>query len=312
MINKQTLKQYYDSRLRHKLENLESMRYEAKWLSIFAWLGFVMAITAVVLGIFVDMPHTLVFSLLVALVFGFTLEVTGMSGNKSYAYREKFKDEIVRIVVILIDPFWIYFDKGYVARENFQKSDLFQTHCSFYKGKSLVSGVIGKTDFSCSELHTGYKEDKKQYTVFHGLFFHADFHKHFKGRTYAYTIPRRKRADSITTPTGRAELTKLENKVFDNVFAVYASDPTEARYILTPAMMEAMLNIVDKYGWKMHFSFYDSRVYCAIDLPPNAFEPDVFRSKLSFEDVYQVYELFNLNKVIVEEMNLNTRIWTKQ
>lgn len=312
MINKQELKEYYEARLKHKLRNLESMRQEAKWLRLFAWLGLAGSAVAVAIGALVTMPHTPVFLLLVALSFGFTGIVSNMARNRSAAYKERFKNEIVSIVVNLIDPAWTYHDKGYVVKENYYKSGLFQQDYNYYMGKSLVTGIIDKTMFSCSELHTGYQSVRELNTIFQGLFFYADFHKHFKGSTYVYRTNKRHRASTMYTQGEETHLIKLENQVFNKIFMVYSSDPVEARYILTPAMMEAILNIVDKYGWVMHFSFRDSRIFCGIYLPPDIFEPKIFRSRLSFEDVYQVYELFNLNKVIVKEMNLNARIWTKK
>jgi hypothetical protein len=57
---------------------------------------------------------------------------------------------------------------------------------------------------------------------------------------------------------------KLENPGFERIFSVYGDSQQEARYILTPAMMEAMTNNNKQYNRKMYFSFVGSHVYCAI------------------------------------------------
>jgi hypothetical protein len=184
--------------------------------------------------------------------------------------------------------------------------------------------MIDKTDFKCSELHTQYKtvthdKDGKTketwHTVFKGLFFHADFNKEIKGKTYIEpdTAERLfgKFGQSLqTSPKGK--LVKLENPEFEKIFAVYATDQTEARYILTPTIMEALVTIYKKYKRKMHLSFIGSRVYVAMSFSQDLFEPKIFKSGVKFDDVEFMYNLFLMNATIIQELNLNTRIWTKE
>ena len=41
------------------------------------------------------------------------------------------------------------------------------------------------------------------------------------------------------------------------------------------------------------------------------FEPRILKSGVRFEDMEQMNEQFNLIQTLIHEMNLNTRIWTK-
>ena len=111
--------------------------------------------------------------------------------------------------------------------------------------------------------------------------------------------------------SGRGELVKLENVEFEKEFVVYGTDQIEPRYILTPVMMEKMLALIEKYGHVMHFSFIGSRVYCAMSVSKDMFEPRLFSSGVRFEDVQEMHDYFAFIEVIIQEMNLNTRIWTK-
>ena len=207
----------------------------------------------------------------------------------------------------------------------YRSSDLFRKSFDRYKGDDLISGVIENTDFRCSELHTEYKTtttDSKGnrrtrwHTIFRGLFFHADFNKEFLGKTYVTPDLMEKIFGSfgrrIQKFTGNAALVKLENPVFEKYFVVHATDQIEARYILTPTMMEAMVNLRETYNLKMHFSFSGSRVYCAFSFGKDLFEPRIFKSGVNFKDVETIYNLFRINTTIVKELNLNSRIWTKQ
>ena len=62
----------------------------------------------------------------------------------------------------------------------------------------------------------------------------ADFHKDFKGKT---TILR----DRLFKLRFGESRVKMENPDFENTFDVYSTDQVEARYLITPFMMERLL-----------------------------------------------------------------------
>ena len=206
----------------------------------------------------------------------------------------------------------------------YAQSDIFRTRYDRYLGDDYVRGVIEKTDFECSELHTQYKQvtydskgrrQERWVTIFKGLFFNAGFNKEFNGRTYVSPDF----AEKILGKFGRnfqgisgaAPLVQLENVEFEKVFVVHSTDQIEARYILTPAIMGAMLRIKQYINCEIHFSFVGSRVYCALGMRKNLFEPRIFGQLTDIMDVKNMYQLFEINKLIIRELNLNTRIWTK-
>ena len=138
------------------------------------------------------------------------------------------------------------------------QSDLFRLPYDRYSGDDLISGVIDRTDFRCSELHTEYKEvtyrDGKRHetwvTIFRGLFFHADFNKHINGNTYIEPD----NAERLFGSWGRklqgsnkGKLVKLEDPEFEKLFVVFSTDQVEARYILTPAIMHALVELRKRF-----------------------------------------------------------------
>ena len=110
----------------------------------------------------------------------------------------------------------------------------------------------------------------------------------------------------------KGRLVKLENPEFEKLFAVFSTDQIEARYILTPAIMEAMVRIHKQYKRKMYLSFTGTRVYVAMSFNKNLFEPKIMGKGVNFNDVEFMFNLFVMNETIVHELNLNTRIWTKE
>lgn len=240
-------------------------------------------------------------------------------------YRKEFKEKVVREIVKLINPEWNYEPNGHISEGNYMTSKLFTKLPDRYKGDDLVAGVIEKTDFRMSELHSEYKTESTDkdgnrrttwHTIFKGLFAHIDFNKEIKGETFVLpdTAERLfgKFGQKLQSMSSRGKLIKLENVEFEKLFVVYGADQIEARYILTPTMMEAMVNIQRLYKTNVFFSFIGSRVYFAMSFSKDLFEPRVFKSGVRFDDIKQMNDQFRVIQTIISEMNLNTRIWTKE
>lgn len=327
MINEQQLKRYYHRQLRKKgiLLNIESMRHEAKWFHIFTHISLATSILALMLQPILGVSPSPLFYVLFILNFTFNFILAFAAANKTKAYHEKFKQEIVRAIVHLIAPNWSYQPKGYISKTEYANSGLFRKQYNYYGGDDLITGVIDQTSFRCSELHTEYETHSTdsngnsrstRHTIFRGLFFHADFHKHFVGQTYLSPNLTggffKKIKTLIYKNTDKGTLIKLENPEFEKIFMVHSSNPTEARYILTPVMMEAIVKISKQYKRKIHISFAGTKVYCAIRFDQELFEATLWHSAVKYQQIKFMYDLFMLNKVIVEELNLNTRIWTKE
>lgn len=109
----------------------------------------------------------------------------------------------------------------------------------------------------------------------------------------------------------RGQLIKLEDPEFERMFAVYGDDQIEARYILSTSLMERMLNFRKDTGKAIQFSFVGSKIYIAIPYTKKLFEPKIFNTLLDFEPVHKYFKDLQLAIGVVEELNLNTRIWSK-
>jgi hypothetical protein len=311
----------YRSKIEPRLEPLEAQRKKLQSEYIRIGLGIAATIILIILlansGALILLVPVIIVVVLVILRF--------IKANKlNTEYRTAFKSNVVAEILNAVNPSWTYDSDRMIGSEVYWQSDIFRTNYDRYAGDDFVSGVIEKTDFECSELHTQYKQvtyDSKGrrqehwVTIFRGLFFHADFNKEFKGRTYVSPDVAEKMlgkfGQKFQSFTGPAPLVKLENIEFEKEFVVHATDQIEARYILTPTIMEAILRIKKQYNCEVHFSFVGSRVYCALSISKNLFEPKIFGKVVDLDEIENMYTMFKVNEVIIHELNLNTRIWTK-
>lgn len=319
MKSTEELKHLYDTQLKDDLAAMEKDRKVIKRLVILIFIiGFVFYIS------FKSVNRD-GFAIAVAVI-GILLVLVGgvYTAIKYYKYRKNFKEKVVTKVVNLINPDYNYNSDRHIELNDFNNSKLFTTKADRCTGDDFISGKIEDTDFKFSELSAKYKttttEDGKTKTewhsIFRGLFFHADFNKSIQGTTYVLPDTAEKLlgkfGQKFQKSFNRGDLVKLENPEFEKLFVVYSSSQVEARYILTPVMMEAMVNIFKKYKRKLYFSFIGERVYCGVKFNKGLFEPRIRKSGVSFADVEEMYHLFGLIETIIHEMNLNTRIWTKE
>ena len=75
--------------------------------------------------------------------------------------------------------------------------------------------------------------------------------------------------------------------------------------------MEAFVKIRENYNREMRFSFRGNCVYILVDFDQELFEPNVEKTNFDFDQVKFMFDLFYMNRVIVEELRLNDRIWLR-
>lgn len=324
MKTRQELEQLYNTTLKNNLASLEGMRKKLMGRYIIA-----IACIVVPFGGFMLMPetlgtmHTILFAIGVALIL-FGVIFIFLTKKHKRAYRNAYKQKVVAEIVKLVDDSWAYEPDNMISQNEYHRSELFRQHYDRYKGDDFISGKIDKTEFKCSELHTEYettstdsdgKSTTEWHTIFQGLFFHADFNKEFSGKTYIAPDFAEKTfgkwGQKLQKGTGPAPLVKLEDPEFEKQFVVHSTDQIEARYILTPTIMEAMTKLRKDFNVPLNFSFIGNRIYCAMSFSKELFEPKIMRSGVKFEDVENMFNLFSVNETIIKELNLNTRIWTK-
>ena len=256
--------------------------------------------------------------------------------NKAEAWRKAFKWRVMTRLVKYVNPNLEYHPERYISEREYELSMLYHNapRPDRYRGEDLIEGVIDKTDIRLSELHTEYKQvtyDSKgrRYerwiTIFRGLFISADFHKEFQGVTLV--LPDTEQSwlggfgqwlQSLSAKLGNqpGELVKMEDPEFEKLFKVFSTDQIEARYILTPSLIRRIVEFRTKTRSPIRLSFIASRVFVAIPTSHDHFEPPSLFAPanrlLEPTTLARYLEEIRFAIAVVDELNLNTRIWTKR
>ena len=236
-------------------------------------------------------------------------------------FRLMFKNRIVTAVIRAIDPSLTYQPDGGIPQAVMMGTGLFQTSPNVYVTDDLVEGKVGATTLRFAEIHASRVQSNGKQTivipVFNGLYFIADFNKHFRSKVLVRPDTAERLLGSmgriLQSPLfGRAKLQRLEDAEFEKEFAVVAEDPQESRYILTPSLMERIMEFRRSSGHRLALAFAGSEVHVAVGSNRKLFEPNLFTRTDSPELVSNYVRDVRLALGLVEDLNLNTRIWSKE
>lgn len=313
-------REFYEKELRPDLESIDLRRRETNKKA----LTVILITAAAVLLELVLIPGNTNFPKPAPIIFTAFAGLVA-TGIVSKNYRKEYKEKIIARIAGYADEGLEYSPEGLIPMDAFVRSRIFTLSCDKYSGEDHFRGRIGKTDIEFSEVTakhrsssgSGSNRHEEYTTIFRGLFIIADFNKHF--RTHTVVLPDTaeklfgKFGQALQAASfGRGELIRLEDPRFEKEFCVYGDDQVEARYILTPALMGRILAFKEKWNTKVYLSFLHSKVYIAISMYKNLFELRPFKSAADYSFLGENLRFLTLLTEVVEDLNLNTRIWTKE
>jgi hypothetical protein len=310
MVTQNELRAFYETDLKPKLLFFEEQRLlltskrKVLWiiggiLAIFAILALIMVFNRDYTG---DVIVFVVFGIIIYVITFYMAIVHSYTRIKS-AYRNHFKTTVVGSLVKFIDKNLSYTPKDdstpkeLLFKKEFNNSDLFR-HADRWSGEDYVGGILGGTSLNVSEIHAEsrkvYSDDSEYYyDIFKGLFFVFNVNWNFEGVT------------TIIVPNDYWDyflkkylsLVKKESK-----FKVYSDNPTIAKYVFSTAFMERLLVLHNQLKVPIELSFVNGKLYMAISIEEDLFEPPISSTVLDFQLIQTIFEYMNLGKKIVEEL----------
>jgi hypothetical protein len=317
------LREFYDTSLKTRLAEFERQRQSIVKKSLIA-LGIIIAVGLIIGWVLINKglpPIIFLFVLVGAIVVW-----AGIANSYKGEYRWGFKYIIIQKLIAFIEPGLEYRPQDGLPKALFEVSGLFRQQIDRYRSEDMFEGKSGKTQVSFSEVHAEYKTTTHTrkggtqthwHTIFKGLYFTADFNKKCHGRTIVLPDTAEKVFGSFGQTlqswcASAGQLVRLEDPEFEKEFVVYGTDQIEARYILSTSLMERILAFRHKAAADIYLSFLGSKVFVAISMQKDLFEPKMFSSALEFDTVAEYYDQLSLALGIVDDLNLNTRIWSKE
>lgn len=240
---------------------------------------------------------------------------------------KKYKIQIIPAILSAIDTSFRYSISSGHTKQEFFDSDLYNKNITDYESDNMISGMVGETAVKISNIEATRVEETEKvverdgrrtteierhtYTVFKGIFMSLDFNKHFDGITKLHTKGTLLNGfeENMDTLFSNYKKLTIENQEFNNNFDVITTDMQNALYILTPAFAELLLVFYKKTNKGLGICFKNGIMYVA-------FEKEEFLkvdNSLDYESNMRLIYKEIANKLnIVDDLQLNNRIWTKE
>lgn len=161
-------------------------------------------------------------------------------------YKETFMKGILEEYFEDVDYRW---ETG-ISRQQFFDTGIFEEYkISSYHSEDYLSGVYKGVSFKQADVKFTRRETKNDHaqdiTVFSGRLF--EFDDSFKQVQSVKVVPEMEVRVANRFQIDRQDIVKMENMEFNKVFAVASASPQEAFYVLTPQVMERLMDIHNRY-----------------------------------------------------------------
>jgi len=283
-----------------KINKLEQLNKRRKRSTLFVVLGIASGIIAFILfasGSNIGVVPFIVGIVLVIIGFGTFSAV-------SHDFKNKFLKEMV-------DD--IFEDANYYPKKGVDKNTVYR--CNFLKkadrfhSEDLINGKIDGVNFQSSDLrlqerhvrHTKNGTQTYYVTYFLGRFFEFDFPKDFIGHLLVTE-------GRLMTSRRGLENIEMESIDFNKKFNTYSNNHHHAFYILTPHLMEAIMELERRHPGSILLCFLDNKFSLAINNHQDTFEIKMFR-KIDQRLFIEMERDLLVVKEIVHELKLNRNIF---
>lgn len=237
--------------------------------------------------------------------------------SNMYAAGASFNEIVFSKIINFINPTVEYIPLGHVGLPEFLESGMFIRKNYNIRGNDQIVGRHNGVPFIMCELWVDYKRnlsDEKDSpdNVFSGQFFVARFNKKFSSAVFI-----RPRSGffgggdtaGYTSLTG--EKVKLEDPEFMDMFEIYAEDQVEARYILTPSLMERLKELAKRTKGKFYIAFNNNKITVYNNSNSSKFGVGYFKSLTKDDNKLLVDFYSNIcdQFAIIDDLKLNVKIW---
>ena len=227
--------------------------------------------------------------------------------NRDENFKESLKYSVLNSILSLFGQLYWTNDE-IISAEEIRSLEM----APFFKHKLDDDSIVGQcngVNLSIVEtcLYHYVKMGKRRYQVtdFKGIIVKMSMNKRFSG----FTLVKSKSFLSKLTYSGYEKIV-LEDPDFNSKYDVYSNDQVEARYLLTTAFIERMLQLQTVFSaGNMQCVFKDSHVYFFLETKKNFFEVGNLFTTLKVKNRYStVYnELISITNLI-EHFKLNQYI----
>lgn len=195
--------------------------------------------------------------------------------------------------------------RSFISEHEMLRSRLLKARYSKYGGEDYVKGFMDGRPVEFSEIlmerTSGHGKNRKRVIVFKGLFFKVQSDKSFP-TTLLATYRNSGMLGLMLRQQGNhdgLERVQVESPDFSRSFNLYANDQVAVRRILTPAIMDKIINFNKKYKRAISFSCIGNTLYFSFRCHKNYFEPALWGPLMKWREFQEICEVMEFLRQFV-------------
>jgi len=311
MVSKEEFKNFLKEMLQ-KDNNKEKLKYMKKNYDSVSLFLILTDIFSLILAVVFCMKGVY-FAGVIFFVYSFISSIIWLSRNINFNkaikyYKETYRDTVLEY--LLKDYDYTFEKDGKISGKIFDDSQ-FAGNYDDYTGCDKLSINIANDDGSKSDNYLTLCDlevteevedsdgDERTVTVYKGVFGYIEFPFTFKCTLCINTKYNKKGS--------KLEKVVLEDINFGKKYGIYSSDQIEARYILTPVMMEKLLWIKSNFK-NVFITLVDNKMYVGFP-EKNMFELKTIEEDKAESMFVNFYDEINVIIKLVDEIKTNNKIF---
>jgi hypothetical protein len=301
-------KEYYDKNLSGMIESYREQikrRKNQNWFTMVAGLVLLIIFGAIMLATMIKTPP--IFGLVVFVVL-MVNAVTWIRNNTKFSpgFYNGVMDKLLKIFGDL------EFEKAVVINDlTLQISEIVPAQQELIFS-NRIEGIIDNLHLKACIL----KIEKNNYnikTYEHSLFMFSTYAKDFNGKYILFTKSLNQKVTDFFNKMREDEysIIHLEDPEFEKYYSLYATDNIEARYLLTPAMMQRLVSIKQDFNIDLNISYIRSNIFMCFTIPKQDIS-GINTKSLDYDGLKQAFDFYNTTFEIMHRLNPQTSIWGKE
>ncbi|HUX97523.1 MAG TPA: DUF3137 domain-containing protein [Bacteroidales bacterium] len=273
---------FFNFNLKHKLEELEAKRIATT--SIHNWKTYRRTLLVLLVLVIIDVtlfnkkliPEYMIFVVPASVFFAmfYPLVVLYKKGSNFLPINEEYKKRIVPELISFVNTNLTYEKEKGILQTEFNRTRLFD-NATIFSSEDLITGEINGISYQMADVkaksiyhghghNSGKTSDRSIRIIFEGLYVIATFNKDFGPPVYfRYRDLGQVMAGKISNflgnqisnqlPSNEAKGISIDtvNSDFNGLFNVKCDNEESAKAIITPAFINAMLNLNGKFTGKV-------------------------------------------------------------
>ena len=289
------------------IESLNQQRLELKKIYI------ICIIISIIIGILIIVLTKNIQTIFFGIFIGVIITAI-FSSKKARIYNLDYKTYFVRTALTKI-----FSNIKYEPESGLDKSIIANTGMMYmgdrYSSNDLITGYYKNIAFTQSDVHIEERHEDSEghttyVTIFRGRWMIFDFNKQFKANVQVCQKGfGNNKVNSLFSKT-KYKKVEMESKEFNKNFKVYAINPHDAFYILTPSLMEKIKKLDQMNTGKILLCFIDNKLHIGLYDNKDSFEHgSVFKELNETEITQNISKDINQITMFVDELNLDNDLF---